>query len=145
MPINAKSICRVISRVRSVRDYRSSGAGDGWEAVQMCPPGHSAARHTACGSSGTIDCGALPLRCGLSESNADCSVELPCCLGKRRWIRGVKCIAPLVLNKKIHSCLSESCQTGRLWFQLGIGQSIKGSSRNLAGNLKISILPSPSP
>lgn len=46
---------------------------------------------------------------------------------------------------KINSCLSESRRTGRLWFQLGIGQSIKGSSRNLAGNLKISILPSPSP
>lgn len=144
MPINAKSICRVIPRVRSGRDYRSSGAGDGWEAMQTCPLGHSAARHTACGSCGTIDCGAVLLRCGLSESNTGYSAEVPCCLGKRRQIRGVKCIAPLVLNKKATPA-SESRQTGRLQFQLGIGQSIKGSSRNLAGNLKISMLPSPSP
>lgn len=48
-------------------------------------------------------------------------------------------------QQKVHSHLFESQQNGRLRFQLGIGQSIKGSSRNLAENLKISTPASPSP
>lgn len=76
------------------------------EAVQMCPLGHRATWHMACGSSGTIDCGVVLSRCGLSESNTDCSADLLCCLGKKRWICGVKCMAPLVLNDKKNPLLS---------------------------------------
>lgn len=97
------------------------------------------------GQLGTLCMGQLALLimvfflCGVAPVSQTQPAEL--CLGKTVQIRGVQCNTPIIKYIYIHSHFSVPW----LWFQLGIGQSIKGSSRNLGRNLKIFIPSSPSP
>lgn len=57
----------------------------GWEAMEMCALGHSAAQHMAWGSPGTIDCAAAPLCSQTQAAHYSCWAVL----GETRWMCGV--------------------------------------------------------